>query len=122
MKTSGLVVLVTTLAFAGCDADEALPENETVSCRLDAVDQCFEWINLPASLVDSLESTCDDDGGVVVGACPTDNRIGTCEEVGDGPEPDLLNHFYLPAGQDAVTYTAAKEAACTDAGGVWDPV
>ncbi len=103
------------------DDDESSAADETVFCQLDDYNQCFEWINLRESLVDSLSSTCVDDGGVVVDSCPTENRIGTCEESG-GPSPDLLNHFYLPSGQDPDDYAALKEEACTDAGGVWTPV
>jgi hypothetical protein len=126
MKASALGILttlVTALSLCGCGDDPDDEADHMVACQLDAVDQCFEWINLRESLVDSLSSTCvDDDGGVIVDSCPTENLVGICEELGNDPAPDLLNHFYLPAGEDPVDYSVAKGEACVDAGGVWDPV
>jgi hypothetical protein len=124
MKTSRFVVVLASLATGSLFScgDDSSDDHETVACQLDAFNQCVEWIDLSGAQVDSLRSTCvDDDGGEVVDACPTENMVGTCKEGGDGPEPDARNHFYLPPGQDPVTYAATKEQACTDAGGVWVP-
>ena len=61
--------------------------------------------------------------GSCVDACSTVGLIGNCNEVGDPVIPDLINHFYLsPTASDPVAYAQAKEQACIDAGGVWEPV
>ncbi len=112
---------VTALMLLSCGSEPS-EDTQTVACQLDAFNQCLEWIELSGSLVDSLSDTCvEDDGGQVVDACPSANRIGTCEDKG-GFEPDSLNHFYLPEGEDDPEgYAALKEAACVDSGGVWVP-
>ena len=121
-----LSMLVSGLALSGCTSGDSNNDkaNNVVACRLDAFNQCFEWVNLPGSLVDSLQSTCvNDDNGILVDACPTENMIGICEEVGDPVIPDLLNFFYLsPTATDPVAYASLKEQACIDAGGNWTPV
>ncbi len=113
-------VLALGFTLGGCGDED---ETGTLSCELATFNQCFEWVGLSDQEVDSLGSTCvNDDGGVILESCPTENRIGTCEEVGDPRIPDLLNHFYLPSGQDEATYTSAKQVSCTEAGGDWKPV
>jgi hypothetical protein len=122
MKSSAWTLVVATFVsgstLSGC-GDEG--GDATVACRLDSFNQCLEWINLSDSQVDSLKATCtNDDGGEVIAACPTENIVGTCEDSG-GREPDSLNHFYLPTGQDPATYAASKQQACESSGGVWNP-
>ena len=78
----------------GCGSDDGA--GNIVACDLQQFNQCFEWINLTDALVPSLSSTCvNDDAGIIVDSCPTQNLIGICQELGDpGGAPDLLNYFY----------------------------
>ncbi|KPJ95260.1 MAG: hypothetical protein AMJ53_03145 [Gammaproteobacteria bacterium SG8_11] len=130
MKKSIIKVIISILtvgcAFTGCsneDSNEGNTANKIVACKLDDFNQCFEWINLADALVDSLSSTCvNDDNGIIVESCPTENVIGICEELDDPITPDLLNYFYLPlSGIDPIYYAGVKEQACIEAGGVWEP-
>lgn len=111
-----VLMLVIGFFVAGCGSDDS--SGNIVACDLLQFNQCFEWINLSDPLVDSLRSTCiNDDGGVIIDSCPTENLIGICEKL-DDPEgsPDLLNHFYSdPSLADE------KEQACIGSGGVWVP-
>lgn len=107
-------MLVIGFFVTGCGSDDG--SNNIVACDL-PVDQCFEWINLTDQLVVSLSSTCvNDDSGVIIDSCPTENLIGICEEIGDPVTPDLLNYFYSDPSLAAI-----KEQACINAGGVWVP-
>ncbi|MGD8940911.1 MAG: hypothetical protein PVJ72_16110 [Gammaproteobacteria bacterium] len=131
MKKSIFKVIISIsiigFVFIGCsneDNSSSNTANKVVACKLDDFNQCFEWINLTDPLVDSLSSTCvNDDNGIIVDSCPTENLIGICEELDDPMTPDLLNYFYSSkTGIDPIYYASLKEQACTDAGGVWSPV
>ena len=118
-------ILIIAYAFTGCsNGDNSDTANNIVACKLDDFNQCFEWINLSDVLVDSLSSTCvNDDNGIIVESCPTENVIGVCEQIDDPITPDLLNYFYSSqSGIDPIYYASLKEQGCIDAGGVWNPV
>ena len=119
-------VLCVAVAVSSCSKSDSTGDaaNKIVACKLDDFNQCFEWINLTDLLVDSLSSTCvNDDNGIIVDSCPTENVIGICEELNDSNTPDLMNYFYMSqSGIDPVYYASLKEQGCIDAGGIWNPV
>ena len=119
-----IIISICIICFllTGCLGEDSSNDtkNGTVACRLDDFNQCVEWINLSDAMVKSLESTCvNDDNGIVVDSCSTENLVGVCEELNDPTTPDLLNYFYLRPGSDPTTIEGYKEEACIDAGGVW---
>ena len=123
---AAISILLVSYILTGCSSDNDQDDtaNKIVACRLDDFNQCFEWINLTDAMVDSLSATCvNDDNGIIVEACSTENLIGICEQIDDPPTPDLLNYFYLsPTTSDPVAYANQREQGCIDAGGNWTPV
>jgi hypothetical protein len=65
--------------------------------------------SVPATALEASEEACTSDGGTVVDACPSANRVGRCSLVMGA----LIIHYYEPDDPQE------GEEMCTGLGGTW---
>jgi hypothetical protein len=119
---SRLGSLLTALFVAlplGCsgDDDSDAADGSKFSCRVESSGnalQCLEY-TVPPEAATAARDGCTTGGGMLVAACPVENRLGTCTNH-VGPGLTLVTRYY--AG--GLTLETAEQL-CTGSGGTFAP-
>lgn len=78
------------------------------------VEHCEGYPNLPADLVASADTSCDNLKGTLATQCPTSNQVGCCEQPFAGATQD--NCYYCGSASDLQTSCTAQSGASWMAG------
>jgi hypothetical protein len=124
-RVTALGILSLSLATAGCSSDGGSPD--TLACLRDAElgSQCLQRDELIGDDRLYVIADCEEVGGKLVDACPTDNFIGSCRgaskvKTSQGfVDRRATMHYYDHAMLDSENLAERWRGRCADGDGEW---